>query len=449
MKHLLFLTTFIFCISSYSQLDIRIWNENKLEIDWKKECNLASKDTNLIHIIGLSVSRDSDHSGLTYITKWLEPYDVSKFKITFYIVDSEISKNFDVIHNDGKTKTEYSLLRSNLFVINKNVEYESFLIKQRLNLSLEKLSLDTSFLNGYNIYQFNTISNTSDFEWKTNHLIYNLSKIEPFLPEKKKTKIEKLNVTALQLNVQIHGLNNFTSGLDGLALSSSSVLNYGVQLERNFPVNNEGLRFATNLAARFYRFSIGTTMDSLQMQWLDSSMNGPDLLRNNKVVGLKETWKANDVPVLFVGTSCGYSFNDMFSLTAGFEYGQFFPFKLQSKLMAGTFSYRAKVAGVDDELVQINSLGLAESISYADLSSQDAEFSGNTLRLNLTIKYNISSTFFLSIQAAYEKINLVNRDYNEQSMISANIGDFNSTLFNTKNIKMNCLTIGASIGINF
>ena len=191
-------------------------------------------------------------------------------------------------------------------------------------------------------------------------------------------------------------------------------------------------------------FELKSTEDS----WNDDIGADNPLQRTNSISGLRESWIINNGVASKIGFSYLLtSFNDKLLIRSGAEIGKVFPFMISSKLEEAEFNYRAKINNIDAILKNIPSLGLYDEISYNPIPSQKNQFSGFVIGLNTTATYLLTKKLYSKIFIDYSIFNLKNQDYNSNSKVSRYYGEFSSTMYQIKSLRISPLTIGFGLGL--
>ncbi len=208
-------------------------------------------------------------------------------------------------------------------------------------------------------------------------------------------------------------------------------------------------KFRIGLGLSGTTFQLNNTLaDSLySLDWNHPKLEGTHKL-NVYHKNIKElvSLRANSLQLSF-----GYSYKfENTNLRLDFDLGLNYtmPFEAKSELSDGDISYRAKINGIDDELMNISTLGLIENDKSILGRTAVTKMSGLGLNLltNLVYSYN---NFNVKFGLGYMYSSFSNTNYSEQNYFSKNIGDYRPTLSAAKSLSANFFMLNLSLGYTF
>ena len=264
----------------------------------------------------------------------------------------------------------------------------------------------------------------------------------------KLASIKKLwSESSLGLNGQLGIVNSNSVVSDLENLNSKVTLFNSLDLSFNKSITE---KIAMHISAELFNMQGDFELNSTEDSWNDYIGAENPLERTNSISGLKESWIMNNGVAAKIGISYVLtSFNDRLFIRAGGEIGKVFPFFISSMLDEGEFNYRAEIDNIDGPLANINSLGLYDGVSYSSLPLQKNQFSGFVIGLNTTVTYSLTKKLYSKLFIDYSILQLTNQDYNKDSKISRNYGEFSSSMYQIKSLRISPLTIGFGIGLKF
>lgn len=264
----------------------------------------------------------------------------------------------------------------------------------------------------------------------------------------KLASIKKLwSESSLELNGQLGIVNSNSVVSDLENLNSKVTLFNSLDLSFNKSINE---KIAMHISAELFNMQGDFELNSTEDSWNDDIGAENSLERTTTISGLKESWIMNNGVAAKIGISYVLtSFNDRLFIRAGGEIGKVFPFFISSMLDEGEFNYRAEIDNIDGPLTNITSLGLYDGVSYSSLPLQKNQFSGFVIGLNTTVTYSLTKKLYSKLFIDYSILQLTNQDYNPDSKISRNYGEFSSSMYQIKSLRISPLTIGFGIGLKF
>ena len=289
------------------------------------------------------------------------------------------------------------------------------------------------------------------------HVTYNKKRIDELerkndslnnLLESKITKLKNLfSEGSIELNAQ-HGLinsNSIKGDLESLKTSVSSFnnieLSFIKQLNRNIDLHASVGVF--NSQGNF-------TMTNSTDNWNDDIGAEHPLMRTIEINDFEESWQINNGITIKLGFKHTLKLvNDKLFISGGGNFGLVFPFFMKSNLEKGVFNYRGRIKNIEGELTNVNALGLYENVSYPSISSQKNQFSGYVIDLNTSATYTISNSIYSKLFIQYSLYQLNNKDYNPDSRMSLNYGEFSSSMFQMSSLNLSIFSVGIGIGIKF
>jgi hypothetical protein len=224
----------------------------------------------------------------------------------------------------------------------------------------------------------------------------------------------------------------------------NSFTNYSISYSQ--PISN---KFSLNLGMSNSSFSGIVNTENISHQFDEFLTNGLLLTRNVRIRNFEEKWSVNNMVKINIGVSFSAKVTDRISFIIGLDYGRYFLGHLSTFFQNGIFDYRASIDGVNDELANISSLNLKDNIVYNHEFNSKLLFHGKQLGLNSQIRFQILNNINLLANFQLNYILLINDNFNQDSLISSRIGDFNSSLHGLKSLSFLPMNIGIGFGINF
>ena len=454
---LLFLSAFY----SYSQqkelFRILDTEDKQYTIDWNEPFSKIhnSIDTNKVYLLGFIIEpqlyEEFEKTG-KISHSWLPTFDVSKFKMEFIVAHPKnAAKDFKLIY-PTKNSDPIPYKRSILFLLTENAKIADYLNKNRTEFSIVPCS-DCFLTNNSNkdnksqkkqIFKLQNIESSSDFEWKVNQLIYNLSNLEIIEPEKKKDELK--NSFQLSNYQSLFASQNWKSDLSDLIYSKTNINS----LDFNFitRINN---KIKVLCGASVFNLTGGVNADKISYSFLDYTSQGLSINRINTINNFSEIWKADNCLALNTGFefSLFKSKNQKFDLSSSIIAGKFLPIVARTALKSGIFNYEAKLDGIIDTLKNIQSLGLLNNVQYENGLYEKVHLTGSKFQAQLNASYNLSSVFYIQGLLSFSIVHLRNVNYKANLPISKSFGDFNSSFNNVKSMTLLPFSIGLGVGIKF
>jgi hypothetical protein len=442
MRIIIFTFILLTVNSNFSQLQIQEINDRReLEIDWNSQFGELEKyDNSFTKILVVDINQSRNNDAHVEVYKWLPNYDVTKFKILAYVIGDSVSKKFDVVWNNKKERKPCR--QSTLFLITKNSIQKNYLAQNIFKLSLEKLNFQNDF--GFEIYCLQSIKDPTDFKWKVNQLLFNLSNLTLEEPEKKKDELK--NSFQINFNQSLFSSQNWKSDLSDLIYSKANINS----LDFNFitRINN---KIKVLCGASVFNLTGGVNADKISYSFLDYTSQGLSINRINTINNFSEIWKADNCLALNTGFefSLFKSKNQKFDLLSSIIVGKFLPIVARTALESGIFNYEAKLDGIIDTLKNIQSLGLLNNVQYENGLYETVHLTGSKFQAQLNASYNLNSIFYVHGLLSFSIIHLRNVNYKANLPISKSYGDFSSSYNNVKSMTLLPFSIGLGVGIKF
>ena len=454
-----FLPFFIFiiysslnCIAQNSQLfDVLDSDKYKFEINWSKKIKYLEneKDSNKVYLIGVIVDptfyNDEFEKTGKINESWLSYFDLNKFVAEFFVAHPKnAAKDFKLVFPN---KVEEPLKRSTLFIIVQNPQIRNFLENNSEYLSLnicKDCNSEKSSTKKETIFQLINITNSKDFEWKVNQLIFNLSNLKLEEPEKKKDELK--NSFQINFNQSLFAYQNWKSDLSDLIYSKANI--NSVDFNFNIKINK---KVNVLYGASLVNLRSGVSSEKISYSFVDYTSQGLSINRINTINNFSETWNASNCLALHTGLNISIikSKNEKFNISSTFSFGKFLPIMARTDVKSGTFNYEAKLDGINDTLRNIQSLGLLSNVQYANGLNETIHFSGSKFHAQLNASYNFNSVFYLQGLMSFSVVQLRNVNYKANLPISQSFGDFNSSFNNVKSMTLLPFSIGLGVGIKF
>jgi hypothetical protein len=453
-KFLLFFIVAIYyslnCFAQNSQLfDVLDSDKDKFEINWSKKIKYLEneKDSNKVYLLGVIVDptfyNDEFEKTGKINESWLSYFDLNKFVAEFFVAHPKnAAKDFKLVFPN---KVEEPLKRSTLFIIVQNPQIRNFLENNSEYLSLnicKDCSSEKSSTKKETIFQLINITNSKDFEWKVNQLIFNLSNLKLEEPEKKKD--EQKNSFELNFSQSLFAAQNYHSEISNI---KNSKANFN-SVDFNFKTSiNQRLKIL--IGSSIHNLSGGTKSDKISYSFSDYTPQGLYINRINTINNFSETWKADNCISLNTGLVFSFSKSEKLNLSSTISVGKFLPIVARTSVDNATFNYEAKLDGINDTLKNIQSLGLLNNVQYTNGLYETLNFTGSRYQFQLNASYNLNPVFYIQGLLSFTMIHLRNVNYKANLPISKSYGDFSSSYNNVKSMTLLPFSIGLGIGIKF
>jgi hypothetical protein len=205
--------------------------------------------------------------------------------------------------------------------------------------------------------------------------------------------------------------------------------------------------FSVNIGLENSSFGGEIVTDNTECVLDDVLSNGLSIIRNTYINDLKEDWFIESATHIKLGISYVKNIKNKMSLSLGVYSGKYLRNSLFTSLRSGKFNYRAQVSGINDEIMNVNSLDLKDNVEYDQEFFDQFSFTGYNFDFNGQVNYSLNERVRLlgNIQLSY--INLSNLNFNQESQISSRIDEFNSAMYNIKSLIIMPFSLGVGIGI--
>lgn len=306
------------------------------------------------------------------IEGWLSPYNASKFHTCFSVFNIESNDGFNVNFVLSTQSEKFSRLkRSNVFVLTKDTIIIKELLKNGKDLSIfDVFSFQNKNNETIKLFELVDIRDFSDFQWKTNQLIYNLDQIK--MPEKKVVIVEKKNFFQLGYS------SNAT--LKNKKFNSISSNQIDLLVKGSFGHSNLGV-FGGGISIAQNKFST-----SSNLQYSEAGSLPLDSIYAS-LTGVSENYIHQTINIAFL-----IAIRTKSILKNGFFEFSFSPFiSIQSKLSSTVTGGSIKTYGfnnqINEYLYDIPELGLKTQTN--EILNVQNSFKTGTFGFNAGFSYNI------------------------------------------------------------
>ncbi len=372
-------------------------------------------------------------------------YNFELFDIKFNnYVEVESSQIFINLKKDNAKFKTISSLRSTLFLYCKDDSIQS-LIKANLGfLSLGEL-YDNN--NGVRFYKIENIGEQAMFCWKLNQILTFFENHKEILQKKEQALANDKNIEqGLSVNVNSSVLisnkfaasnNSYTNSIT--ANTSAFIFGFDVQFVKK--------NYSVGLGLFHSRFNLNNSIENsvYTLDWSNNNLSGI----NSKNIYYNDVKEeiifSNYNIVLPFSYLINFSKPNSLFLDINSRIFYSFPFTMKSKLVSGDLSYRGKMEAINDELINIPSLGFIENDQSLVGKESSIKMHGYGFNIGANICYNFHS-FITKFGVSYYYLNYRNLQYDPDSSISKQINDYNSSFFGVKNISSNTFAFHLGVG---
>ena len=183
----------------------------------------------------------------------------------------------------------------------------------------------------------------------------------------------------------------------------------------------------------------------------DYSIEMPEGFISSKNIYLNNIEESIDFNLhsLNVFAGCEYSIKEeKLSISAEIFGRYYIPGTVESRLTAGTFSYRASSDAINEELMDISELGLLENVEAKMYDSQTNKINGFGLGANLNLNYQFNNLFiFGGFSFTRNSFSIVETD--SSTKLSSELNNYKSTISISKGFKNNTLGLNFGVGYKF
>lgn len=403
--------------------------DNKLLIDINGLKKIFNQDENLPFIIrGVIFNKTMDIENKKETENWLTSYNINQTDLSFTVINP---KNIDV-------KTE---IFSKELKPHKNNYTRSFLllfiqdttaIKDYLERNFKTLSLISykEIETGLIIY-FLGCDSYSDFQWKTNQLLYNLDHVP--LPEKKE-KLPEPKKISFQLGFSSGGsINKKNTNFDGFSSNQIDLLvkwSFGNKILLNI---GGGISFAQNKFSTTSNLLFGVA-GSLPLDSIYASLSGVSEKYAHQTINIafliaqKIKIKSNSKNDFFE-----FSFSPFLSLQS----------KLSSTVTGGSITTYGFKNQITDYLYDIPELGL--KTQTGEILNVQNYFKTSSYGFNAGVSYNINlGTLIVAPNINFKLISIKNKNSISKAY-SIPEDKYNGLFATYERTKPLLLTVGLSI----
>ena len=419
-----------------------IYNSTDFNFDFDLNSNAIKASSNTKKIF---ISIYNIDSAKIKVYDCLPYYNFELFEIKFNnYFEGKSSQIYINLKNDKTKFKEILSLRSTLILFCSDDSIQS-LIKANLGfLSLGELYVHE---NGVRFYKIENVREQAMFCWKLNQILTFFENHKEILQKKEQVLANDKNVDqGLSVNVNSAALisnkfsvinNSYTNSIS----TNTSPFMFGVDIQ--FIKKN----YSVGVGLFHSKFNLNNSIENsfYSVDWSNNNLNGNNS-KNIYCNNVKEE-------IIFSNYNLALPFsylinlNKQKSLFLDINTRLFYslPFIMKSKLISGEFSYRGKIEGINDELTNIPSLGLIENDQSLVGKESFIKMLGGGFNIGVNVGYNYHS-LIAKLVFAYYNINYWNLEYEENSYLSKNINDYNSSFLGVKKISLNSAAFLLGIG---
>jgi len=331
------------------------------------------------------------------IEGWLNPYNSSKFYTHFSVFNIESNEGYTfnfTLADTSESFTNYT--KSMAFVLTKDSLLISELLKNRKDFDLYG---DYSLKNKNNevirIFTFINIDNFSEFQWKTNQLLFNLDHVP--LPEKKE-KLPAPKKVFFQLGFSSGGaINKKNTNFDGFSSNQIDLLIKGAVGKNNLGMVGGGISMAQNTFSTTSNLLYGEA-GSLPLDSIYASLSG---------VSEKYTHQTINIAFLIAIKTEINKKNGFFEFSLSPFYA--LQSKLSSTVTGGSITTYGFKNQITDYLYDIPELGLKTQTE--EILNVQNYFKTSSYGFNAGVSYNINlGTLIVAPNINFKLISIKNKN---------------------------------------
>jgi hypothetical protein len=367
--------------------------DNKLLIDINGLKKIFNQDENLPFIIrGVIFNKTMDIENKKETENWLTSYNINQTDLSFTVIDPKnIDVKTEIFSKELKPHTNNYTRSFLLLFIQDTTTIKDYLERNFKTLSLISYKeIETGLI----IY-FLGCDSYSDFQWKTNQLLYNLDKVP--LPEKKEKLLAPKKVS-FQLGFSSGGsINKKNTNFDGFSSNQIDLV-----VKRSFGKNNlinlgGGISFAQNTFSTTSNLLYGEA-GSLPLDSIYASLSG---------VSEKYTHQTINIAFLIALKTERNDKNGFFEFSLS-------PFlslqsKLSSTVTAGSITTYGFKNQITDYLYDIPELGLKTQTE--EILNVQNYFKTSSYGFNAGVSYNINlGTLIVAPNINFKLISIKNKN---------------------------------------
>ena len=355
------------------------------------------------------------------IEGWLNPYNSSKFYTCFSVFNIESNEGYTFNFTLPDTSESFrNYTKSMAFVLTKDSLLISELLKNRKDFDLYG---DYSLKNKNNevirIFTFINIDNFSEFQWKTNQLLFNLDHVS--LPEKsEEPKAPKKFF--FQLGLSSGGaINKKNTNFDGFSSNQIDLLVKGDVGNKSLGIVGGGISMAQNTFSTTSNLLIGDA-GSLPLDSIYASLSG---------VSEKYTHQTINIAFLIAIKTEINKKNGFFEFSLSPFYA--LQSKLSSTVTGGSITTYGFKNQISDYLYDIPELGLKTQTE--EILKVQNYFKTRSYGFNAGISYNINLGTLIvapNLNLKFISIHNINSISNAYSIPEDKYNGLFATLKNTK-----------------
>ncbi|MDC0100631.1 hypothetical protein OAI90_10115 [Crocinitomicaceae bacterium] len=344
--------------------------------------------------------------------------------------------------------------------LNTDIKKSVFYVFIAKSDTLSKILDESSFLkpcdfvndvdSGVKGYQVPGIKSQEEFCYKLNEVIElienTLTKLientltKPIDEDPKTFSIELQNTSNLISKYNIPNSNDFSSNY-----SNINFFEVGADVHFNWsPKDYQDFTVTPGIGYRNSTQGITNKIDNGNY-----SIEIPEGFISSKNIYLNNIEESIDFNLhsLNVFAGCEYSFKEL-SISAEIFGRYYIPGTVESRLTAGTFSYRATSNAINEELIDISELGLMENVEAKMYNSQIDKINGFGLGANLNLNYQINNLFiFGGFSFTRNSFSIAETDSNTK--LSSELNNYKSTISISEGFKNNTLGLNLGVGYKF
>jgi hypothetical protein len=403
----------------YLQKDI-----SEVTIDLSKEFNkLLSLKKAIVYCDIYDRSLNPPEAHKKEVESWLSPYNTSKFYTCFSVFNIESNDGYNVNFTlSDQTEKFNKLVRSTVFVLTKDSLFIEALNIIGKDLSLfEVFSFKNKNSETIKLFQLVGIRDFSDFQWKTNQILYNLDNIQISPKKEIQPKPKKLY---FQVGYQSSLSKSNNTQFDGFTINQvdllikksnlkNTVIGGGISFSQTNFSSSTNDKYAEN--GTFPLDSIYASLIAIDEKYTNQSINlvGYFALKGKKVE---------------ISLSPFYSIYNV----------------LNSTTISGsitTFGYNAQI---NEYLYDLPELGLKTQTS--EIVGIENSFKSSSFGLNIGVSYNFDLGKNLSVSPSFNlKMTSIRNRSSITDCYSISNGFYNGWFSTLQNTSLIVPTVGLSI----
>ena len=316
------------------------------------------------------------------------------------------------------------------------------------DLSLHPIKRESRF----SYFEVKDISNQDQFCFRFNQLMYFLASIHE---NKKqidvpKTKVDSATFFSIELQNTSRLNSKYNNPNSNDFLSNYSNINFfevGADVRFNLsPKKCPNFTVTPGIGYRNSTQGITNKIDNgdYSIEMPEGFISSKNIYLNN----IEESIEFN-LHSLNVFAGCEYSIKEeKLSISAEIFGRYYIPGTVESRLTAGTFSYRASSDAINEELMDISELGLLENVEAKMYDSQTNKINGFGLGANLNLNYQFNNLFiFGGFSFTRNSFSIVETD--SSTKLSSELNNYKSTISISKGFKNNTLGLNFGVGYKF